>query len=130
MGTETRTITMTDRPPVRIRPDDWPIVAAADGDSFTGSDPARHQQALQRGEVDKYVLKVRRHANGRTIVYGTLRSAHPGWNQPAGGIDWRGGELLADGENEPAAIRRVGEDAGIPEHLIRECIADLPAEVL
>lgn len=124
--TKTRTITLTGLPPVKIREDQWPTIAEASGDSYRGNDYARHQQAVHQGECDKYTLKVRQHADGRALVYGILDAAISAWNAPAGGEDFRGGEL-AQGADIPAAIRRVGESCHLPDSIIRECIADLPA---
>ena len=58
-----RTITLTNRAPVRIQVDQWSTIAEARGDSYSGRDYARHQQALYRGECDTYILKVRRHSD-------------------------------------------------------------------
>lgn len=150
-----RTITLTGRPPVKIKEDEWPIIASAKGDSYRGNDDyGRHRQALGQGECDEYSLHVRQHADGRTLVYGVLSAAIAAWRQPAAGESHRGGVLLsppADGtpgrwiwegtiDEVPAtivmwpeiadAIRRVGEECGLPDAVIRECIADLPAEEL
>ena len=108
---------------------EWPVVARADGDSGP-SDYAQRQQALAGGEYDEYRIRVRQHADGRAIVYAVMSAAYAGWHQPAGGEDWRGGEQLASGDDLAAAIRRVGEAAGLPDAIIRACIASLPAEVL
>lgn len=124
----TRTITLTDRRPVSIDEADWPIVAKATGDTYSGADYARHQQARAQGEIDEYSVRVRQHADGRAIVYAVVLAAASVWHQPAGGIDHRGGVLLDSGADIAAAIRAVGEAAGIPAHTIAECIADLPAE--
>jgi len=111
MPTKTRTITLTDRAPVRIVEEEWPIIASAkDWD----------------GEFDfqaprTWAMRVRQHADGRAIVYATYAT------QFRGEVEWRGGELLDAGADIAAAIRRVGEDGAMPEHVIRECIADLPA---
>ena len=124
-----RTITLTGRAPVTIREDRWPIIAKAHGNSNpTGAeqDPARHSQAVHRGELDIYHLIVRQHADGRTIVYAILDGAGA-WT---GTEDRRGGELLEPGADIATAILRVGVDVGIPRDVIRECIADLPAEDL
>lgn len=125
-----RTITLTDRAPVKIYEDEWPVIACATGDSCEISDYARRQQALARGECDTYSLRVRRHADGRCLVYSVLDAAIAAWHAPAGGESWRGGELLDAGENLAEAIRRVGTDGGLPDSLIRDCLADLPAEEL
>lgn len=121
-----RTITLTGRAPVEIIEDDWPTLALATGDSYSGSDYGRHQQALGQGELDRYTLAVRQHADGRSIVYGVL-SASPAWT---GTEDYRGGVLLAAGAELAPAIRQVGEECGLPASVIRACIADLPAETI
>lgn len=127
---KSRTITLTDRPPVKIREDLWPVIAEASDDSFNGRDYSRRQQALGRGECDTYRLKVRQHPDGRAIVYGVLNAAIAAWHQPAHGESIRGGELL-DGASVtariPDAIRRVGEYCCLPDSVIRDCIANLPA---
>ena len=123
-----RTITLTNRAPVRIYEDEWPIIAAAKGDSYDGS-PERHAQALNDGACDTYALRVRRHADGRAIVYGIIEA---GIDTDA--EDWKGGEIVehhADICGTPldliiVAILRVGDL--MPDRITRECIADLPAE--
>jgi hypothetical protein len=125
-----RTITLTGRAPVTILEADWPVIASARGDSYSGNDYGRHQQALAQGEVDTYSLRVRQHAEGRTLVYGVLDAAIPEWHAPAGGESRRGGVLLRTGEGVAEAIRQVGEECRLPESIIRECIASLPAEEL
>jgi hypothetical protein len=124
--TKRRTITLTDRRPVSIVESEWPVIAKATGDSYASADYSRHQQALGRGELDEYAIRVRQHADGRAIVYAVF-SAASAWT---GSQDAKGGELLPTGADLAAAIRRVGEDCGIPDAVIRECIADLPAENL
>jgi len=123
---KSRVITLTGRAPVRIVEDDWPLVASATDDSYTGPDYGRYQQALGRGEVDLYHLYVRRHADGRAIVYAVFIGA-TAWT---GHGSSRGGDLLAGGDDVAAAVRRIGEECGIPDHVIRACTADLPAEDL
>lgn len=127
--TKTRTITLTDRRPVTIRESEWPELASATGDSFRG-DVGRYQQARARGEIDTYSLRVRQHADGRAIVYGVLDAAIAAWRQPAGGEDHRGGELLDGGSDLAAALRRVGESCRLPDSVIRDAVADLPAETI
>ena len=102
------------------RDHDWPLIAEAEDDGYGGTDPGRHMQAVEQDEVDRFWLKVRRHADGRASVYGVRRAR---W----GGIDWRGGVVLAAGEDIATAIRRIGDALDLPDRLIRECIADLPA---
>lgn len=140
---KTRTITLTDRHPVKIIEADWPVLARGDSDSWTGGDYARYQQAASHGEIDDYKLIVRQHEDGRTLVYGILDAADSAWGAPARGESWRGGVLLhphaaesgvnyraLDGHEIAAAIREVGESGGLPDAVIRACIAGLPAEEL
>ena len=119
-----RTITLTGRPPVKIYEDEWPVIAEAKDDSYGSGDYARYQQAKLQGELDEYAIRVREHADGRAIVYAVFDAATP-WTRNE---DRRGGELLDNGADLPAAIRRVGKDSNIPDSVIRDCIADLPAE--
>jgi hypothetical protein len=121
--TKTRTITLTDRPPVRIREDEWPLIAKGTGDSYGSGDYSRYQQALAQGECDRYRLTVRQHADGRAIVYGVFDAA-TAWT---GSEDVSGGELLPPRADIAAAIRRVGAYCQLPDSIIRECTADLPA---
>ena len=138
--TKYRTITLTDRSPVRIVESEWPVIARGDGDSYGGSDYSRYQQAQSQGELDEYTLRVRQHQDGRTIVYAVLDGASA-WT---GTESRREGELLPTyaGRHDRAAlgpqplsaiaatIRAVGERCGLPDRVIRACIADLPAEVI
>lgn len=142
--TKTRTITLTGRPPVRIVEADWPAIAEAKDDS-AGDDYSRRQQKLHQGEADEWGIKVRQHADGRTVVYGWMSAAIAAWHQPAGGQSAKGGYVLVpagDGPLAPddgrtvedaaivAAIQRVASECGIPAATAHACIADLPAEDL
>lgn len=124
--TKSRTITLTGRAPVKIDPSKWPEIATAVDDSYKGNDYCRRNQALIQGELDEYTVRVRQHEDGRAIVYAVFEAA-TAWT---GNESHRGGELLQAGDDIPAAIRRVGEECGIPDSVIRDCIADLPAVVL
>jgi hypothetical protein len=131
MSTDTtakrRIITLTNHSPVTIREAEWPIIASAAGDSWLGGDHGRHHQAKLQGEIDEYTLIVRQHADGRALVYGVVDAALAAWGAPARGESWRGGELLDADSDRARAIRRVGEAGGLPDAIIRACIADLPA---
>lgn len=124
--TDILTITLTDRAPIKIRKDEWPVLASARGDSYRG-DPGRRRQALQQSECDEYRLTVRQHSDGRAIVYGVVDAAIAAWHAPAGGESWRGGDLLEPGADLASVIRDVGARASMPDSVIRACIADLPA---
>ena len=109
--TTTRTITLTDRRPVKIKDADWDLIAES-----RWYDGQIESQANRSGW-----LKVRQHADGRAIVYGSLRSS---WQNET---CLRGGELLAKGADLAAAINRVAETCNATS-CAAECIADLPAE--
>lgn len=129
MKNKIRTITLTGRRPVKINEDEWPVVAKATGDSFAGNDGSQHAQASVQGELDTYNIIVRQHADGRALVYAVVSGA-TAWT---GTGDYRGGEMVSALIDLPSAIESVGRLAvehGLPEALIRECIADLPAEDL
>lgn len=104
-----RTITLTDRAPVRIRQDLWPIVAAA----------SEHDGKVESQAVRTWTLRVRQHADGRAIVYGVYRS---NWEGARGAA---GGELCEAGADLAAAIHRVAATCEC-EAIAGECIADLP----
>ena len=127
--TKTRTITLTDRPPVRIREEQWPVIAHGLHRAHDG------QVECQANRTWKTDIRVRQHEDGRSIVYGTY-DYDSAW-QGERGVDARDGVLLDAGEDLVAAIRSVGAsmaEAGGDDHRIaeavRQCIADLPAEEL
>jgi hypothetical protein len=106
-----RTITLTDHAPVTVREDAWPIIA---------------QARWWRGEIEhqadrKWWMKVRRHADGRTIVYGGYQTR---WQ---GESDRKAGALLDNDKPTIITIRIIADDLNAPEELVRELIADLPA---
>ena len=107
----TRTITLTDRPPVKIKDVDWDVIAESKW--FEGQ---YDFQANRSGW-----LKVRQHADGRTIVYGAYDTRFQTE------VSLRGGELLDKGADIAAAINRVAETCNATE-CAADCIADLPAE--
>jgi predicted nucleotide-binding protein len=117
-------IVLTDRPPVEVREDEWPLVAKARGDSFgVDGDENLRQQALHNGQCHSYALKVRKHKVGDWIVYGKRAGAY-------GSEDYNEGESLKSGADVSAAIRRTGKNCRMPDRIVRACIADLPAEQL
>lgn len=126
-----RTITLSDRPPVKIDEDLWPILAQA-----KDAVDRRNGTPLPRDECAKWSLIVRQHADGRAIVYGVASAPGEGWPSH-GASDWKGGELIPREVPVQAiveAIKRVGGDmmalGGAPTSIVRECIADMPPEEL
>ena len=126
---KTRTVTMTDRRPVKIDSKDWPRIALANGDSWTGADYSRHEQASCQGELDEYHLVVRRHQDGRVLVYGILSAASAWTGTPH---DRRGGYLLNEpGDDEIVdAISKVAAECRLPSHMAGDCVAGLAPETL
>jgi len=132
--TKMRTIALTDRPPVRIREDAWPVIAHG---RYRNHDNQYEFQANRRWRAD---VRVRQHADGRAIVYGVYEyeTAYQGER----GFNARVGELVAPGGDLVEAIRRVGASIGEAadvagrdyrahiDEAVRGCIADLPAEDL
>lgn len=113
-----RTITMTGRPPVSIVENDWPIIASAKW----------HDGKVESQANRSSWLKVRQHADGRTLVYGGYDNS---WQHER---DLRAGELLipddgrtVDGAQLAAAIRRVAA-AVKAEEIADDCIGDLPPD--
>lgn len=120
--TKARTITLTDRPPVTIREDQWPIIATGDwGDSPNGIRSQSNREAT---------IRVREHEDGRRIVYGVYSSQ---WQGERGA---KAGVLIAADGGKPdtdatiRAIHDVATSIDAPSSCARECIADLPAEEL
>lgn len=110
-----RTVTLTGKPPVRVREDLWPVIASA----------RRHDGQVECQANHLWHLTVRQHADGRTLVYGSEDRGN-------GGV-YRGyeaayaGEMLEPGSDIASAIIRVGEDARCSKAMQDECVADLPA---
>src|SRR3989304_3700098 len=61
---EMLTITLTGRPPVRVAKGGGPVGARASDETYDG------EYECQATRVTKWWLTVRRHADGRTLVYG------------------------------------------------------------
>lgn len=119
------TITMSERPPLRLAVEDWPRIAY--GEDYSG------QYAFQACDGAK--ISVRRHEDGRIVVYG-YAGDWDGGSRPER-EDRTAGFLLAAGDDVVRAIRRVAgilaetDMVGELAHsAARRCIADLPAEDL
>ena len=111
------TITLTDRAPVSVDKDTWPIIASAkDWDN---------QYECQANRTWKLVVRqCETYGDGRCLVYGVHTSQFQ--SEP----DLRGGELVEDIADVPAAIKRVAEYLEFQGRLADDCIADLPAEAI
>lgn len=126
--TKTRTVTLTDAAPVKIRADQWPEIA---GGEWSTHD---NQYEFQANRTWKLWVKVRQHADGRTLVYGGYLYDTAVQNEDS--CSAKRGELLGAGDDIIAAIRRVGSDLGAAHEdagahareVVQECIADLPAQ--
>lgn len=129
---KTRTITLTGRPPVKVREDEWPRIAEG---RYEWRDGEYRPQATR--EVDLWI-RVRRHADGRAIVYGGY-SYESAW-QHEENRRVRVGIMTQPDDDLASAIERVGGEladritdapkAGRLRDVIDECVADLPAEEL
>jgi hypothetical protein len=130
------TITLTGRPPVKIKKDDWPVIADA-----TDNDDHGTQIGNQANREDDWRVKVRQHADGRAIVYAIYD--YSTLFQGERGASVRGGELVAADGDLVETISRVSRDMAervnaervnaenLPGDVFlrlgQECIADLPA---
>ncbi|GAC1541205.1 MAG: hypothetical protein NVS3B10_05720 [Polyangiales bacterium] len=130
---------MSERRPLKVDPDEWPVIASADWHDG--------QVECQANNIRR--IKVREHRDGRRIVYGFQNAGDGG--QYAGTRNPSAGylvevETVVEGHGSPAdmrrayaardakrdeetvrAIRRVGGVLG-DDALADECIASLPAE--
>lgn len=133
---ETRTITLTNRPPVKIREDAWPVIANASDKDYD------NQYEFQANRTWKWFINVRQHEDGRTLVYAGF--AYTTAFQSERGYRIRHGKLLTEETSQQAivdAIVDVCDDMATAQHdsdesaarwreLARDCIADLPADEL
>ena len=139
---KTRTITLTDRPPVKITEEDWPVIATglADDDDDHGRGNLPNREWTRE-------IRVRRHEDGRAIVYG-IYDYTTCFQGEAGAYARRGellplpvtyGEIIAAIRAVGAALAEAESDAALDDNrkdsrqwraAVQECIADLPAEVL
>ena len=124
----TITIHMSDRAPVEIDTDTWPLIVSVSGTSADDMEYCRREQAIGQGECDTYKLRVRQHADGRSIVYAIYEGATQWTGHPV----WHAGRVIDGADDIAAVIRDVATECEppIPESVIREAIADLPAERL
>ena len=110
--TKKRTITLSGRAPVTINDADWPIIAEATANNS--------HNGIDRDATRDAWMKVRRHADGRTIVYGCRETRWQGEH------DHRAGVLVPSSENIEQVIQLVGGQLWGDE-LAQACLEDLPA---
>src|ERR1700738_104537 len=127
-----RTITLSDRPPVTITEESWPVIASATEEEHDG------QVRCQANQVSNWAIRVRQHADGRALVYATYvyTSNWQGDHEHKHGVllpaDTTTTELCAAIKSvalRMAAGEHDGDDGGEWTRLADECIADLPTEV-
>ena len=132
-----RTITLTGQRPVKIYEDEWPLVASC---SWGDNDrPDYEPEANRRADA---TLRVRQHADGRTLVYGTYH--YTTLFQGEDDAHAAAGSLVSIADGDGAIITAIRDTAerlssydSLPDDwqpdwplLADECIADLPAEQL
>jgi hypothetical protein len=108
---ENLTISMSGRRPVKIKKDEWDILAEAR--DWEGE----HEFQAFR----KWYIKVRQKED-KFIVYGGFDTAYRGQE------DIRAGYLVDDFTKLESFIEKVGGEINASDGLIRRAIADLPAE--
>lgn len=123
------TLIMTDQPPVRIVEADWPVIAHGQHNSFDG------EFDFQACETLEIHIRVRRRADGQTLIYGRYDFS----TRWAGRDDVgrRAGHLYQEPISPASivvAIRRVGNEIAGSDGLtdaiteaVNGCIADLTA---
>lgn len=118
---KTITITMSERRPLKIDPELWPVQASA-----KWHDNEHEFQANRRRKIIVREAK----DDGRRIVYGYYTSQWQNERGAAGGFLVPALEGQPDKPDEEATIRAIRRVAGIidDDKLADECIADLPAE--
>jgi len=127
-----RTITLTNRPPVTISEENWPVIASANDKEFD------NEYEFQANRISKWFAAVRQHKDGRAIVYATY--SHDSRWQGERGYSAKCGMIVDAGGDIIYAINRVcsdiagmpcyGEDCGRWQTIEAELIASLPAEEL
>lgn len=123
-------ITLSEKRPVKIVADEWPVIARADD----------HDGQVQCQANTEWYIKVREHADGRRIVYCGKVAGNGG--QYASFRPTRGGFIVDSSDktrgpyaqgcepDDEATIRAIRRCAGIIDRddLGDVCIGDLPAE--
>lgn len=131
-GPKYRTITLTDRAPVRIVEDQWPTLAHG---CWSDHDNQYEFQANRKWRID---VRLRQHEDGRAIVYAIYD--YDTAFQSERNENHKVGMLLEAAGDYPTAIKQVAQDLidrvsddDMHRHIreaANECIADLPAQDL
>lgn len=135
----TLTIVMSDRRPLKITVDDWPVIAMAEA----------HDGKIAIQANTEWYIRVREDINGRRIVYGGKGAGgggqYLGFREVRAGYlvesvrrngetmrETRDGQVTASWPDDEETIRAIRRVAGVIERadLGAECIGDLPAEAL
>lgn len=110
-----------------IDEDKWPRIASA-----------KYETEFDNRPYKTYRLNVRQHDDRRAIVYATYR-LNPEFTEDGEGAQDALGRVLAPGEGITSAIKDIGHGIvgrreahyeDVADDLIRECLADMPAEKL
>lgn len=106
------TISLTDRRPVTVDCDIWPIIAQArDWDN---------QYECQANEIWRLIVRqCQNEGDGRCIVYGL---------HDKGSTDKRGGKIVDDINAVPKAIKEIANYLDFELDLADRCISNLPSE--
>lgn len=109
------TVSLTNRRPVTVDCDTWPIIASAkDWDN---------EYEFQANETWKLIVRqCFNEGDDRCIVYGIFDTAHQGKSGK------RGGKIVDNIDAVPAAVKEVAEYLGFDLELADRCISDLPDE--
>jgi hypothetical protein len=113
-----RTITLYDHAPVRIEEHEWPTIASAQWqDVFSFG-----------GDSESGTIHVRRHADGRHLVYGTSKTKNVLGLSPGASAyrEERGGFYLKTHGELIETIKVLASKLGA-SHIAQQCIAQLPA---
>ena len=117
-------IILSNRAPVRVCHDEWPIIAHAT--------ETRQERDGDPGTIARYKLYVRQHSDGRAIVYGSyaLSSASRWARHYDAGLLSRSEEIPATIEAVATDLERLSDadpwDHQVFPGLARRCIASLP----
>ena len=123
MTTKNIKITLSDRRPVSIDPEQWPVIAEADD----------HDGQVKCQANNVWKIKVREHADGRRIIYGFHDAGdggqHIGFRATYGGFMTDSRNTSNERELEEETIRSIRRVAGMigRDDLGADCIGDLPA---